>query len=213
MFGVKQAQAEVGVRQPGIIYQTDEPNHPKLRLVKLASCGHALPGEEVEFTLRFDNIGDQVIGNVTIVDNLSTRLEYVPESAKSSVDADFITQVERRRLAHSPLGNQRPGEAGRRRHPAIPREGAVGAVPSGSAPLRVAAKPQAVGTRVRWVIVFLCVWRLTASKKRNDGPTRPTIERRLGSRRRDLPTRAVRSVSLPPGVEPAANGPSQSPQS
>jgi hypothetical protein len=30
---------------------------------------------------------------VTIVDNLTTRLEYVPESAKSSVDADFITQA------------------------------------------------------------------------------------------------------------------------
>jgi uncharacterized repeat protein (TIGR01451 family) len=91
-FGVKQAHAEVGVRQPGIVYQTDGPDHPKLRLVKLASCGHAQLGEEVEFTLRYDNLGDQVIGNVTIVDNLSTRLEYVPDSAKSSVDADFITQ-------------------------------------------------------------------------------------------------------------------------
>ena len=126
VFGVKQAHAQVGVRQPGIIYQTDEPNHPRLRLIKLASCGHALPGEEVEFTLRFDNIGDQVIGNVTIVDNLSTRLEYVPDTAKSSVDADFITQVERRGLADPALGNQRPGEAGRRRRAAVPREGAVG---------------------------------------------------------------------------------------
>jgi uncharacterized repeat protein (TIGR01451 family) len=92
LFGVKQAHAEVGVRQPGIVYQTDGPDHPKLRLIKLASTGHAQPGEEVEFTLRYDNVGDQVIGNVTIVDNLSTRLEYVPQTAKSSVDADFITQ-------------------------------------------------------------------------------------------------------------------------
>ena len=29
---------------------------------------------------------------MTIVDNLSTRLEYVPDTAKSSVDADFLTQ-------------------------------------------------------------------------------------------------------------------------
>jgi uncharacterized repeat protein (TIGR01451 family) len=93
VFGVKQAHAQVGVRQAGIIYQSSEPNHPRLRLIKLASCGHAEPGEEVEFTLRYDNIGDQVIGNVTIVDNLSTRLEYVPETAKSSVDADFLTQL------------------------------------------------------------------------------------------------------------------------
>jgi uncharacterized repeat protein (TIGR01451 family) len=93
VFGVKQAHAMVSEKQVGVIYQSDEPNRPRLRLLKCASCGNALPGEEVEFTLRFDNIGDQVIGNVTIVDNLSRRLEYVPDSAKSSVDADFITRA------------------------------------------------------------------------------------------------------------------------
>ena len=92
VFGVKAAHEFVGVRQVGIIYQTDEPHSPRLRLLKLASRGHALPGEEVEFTLRFDNVGDQVIGNVTIADNLSTRFEYIPESAQSSVDANFITE-------------------------------------------------------------------------------------------------------------------------
>lgn len=89
VFGVKQAVALDGLRQPGIVYQTDEPASPRLRLLKLASCGNAQPGEEIEFTLRFDNVGDQVIGNVTIVDNLSARFEYVPDSALSSVDADF----------------------------------------------------------------------------------------------------------------------------
>jgi uncharacterized repeat protein (TIGR01451 family) len=92
-FGVKIAQAEIGVRQPGMIYQTNGPDHPKLRLVKLASCGNALPGEEIEFTLRFDNIGDQTIDGVTIADSLSTRFEYVAGSAKSSVDADLITET------------------------------------------------------------------------------------------------------------------------
>jgi uncharacterized repeat protein (TIGR01451 family) len=92
VFGVKMAQGMIGVRQPGVIYQTEEPHSPRLRLIKLASTGHALPGEEVEFTLRFDNVGDQVIGNVTIVDNLSTRLEYIPDTAKSSVDANFLTE-------------------------------------------------------------------------------------------------------------------------
>jgi uncharacterized repeat protein (TIGR01451 family) len=92
VFGVKAAHAEVGVRQPGLIYQTTGPTSPKLRLCKLASTGNALPGEEVEFTLRFDNIGDQLIANVTIADNLTTRFEYVPGSAKSSVNADFITE-------------------------------------------------------------------------------------------------------------------------
>jgi uncharacterized repeat protein (TIGR01451 family) len=85
----KQAVAAVGVKQPGIVYENGEPSSPRLRLVKLASTNHALPGEKVEFTLRFDNIGDQQIGNVTIIDNLATRLEYVPQSAKSSVGAGF----------------------------------------------------------------------------------------------------------------------------
>jgi uncharacterized repeat protein (TIGR01451 family) len=90
VFGVKMAQAMETIRQAGVVYGTDGPDRPRLRLLKLASCGNAKPGEEVEFTLRFDNIGDQVVGNVTIVDNLSTRLEYVANSALSSVDAQFF---------------------------------------------------------------------------------------------------------------------------
>jgi uncharacterized repeat protein (TIGR01451 family) len=85
----KQAIAAVGVKQPGVVYENGEPSSPRLRLVKLASTNHALPGEKIEFTLRFDNIGDQQIGNVTIIDNLATRLEYVAQSAKSSVEAGF----------------------------------------------------------------------------------------------------------------------------
>ena len=57
----------------------------------LKAANMARPGEEVEFTLRFDNIGNRVIGNVTIVDHLTTRLEYVTQSTTSSVDADFST--------------------------------------------------------------------------------------------------------------------------
>ena len=60
--------------------------------MKIASTPFAAPGDEVEFTLRFDNVGNQVIGNVTIVDNLGTRLEYVDESAQCSLDAQFSTQ-------------------------------------------------------------------------------------------------------------------------
>jgi uncharacterized repeat protein (TIGR01451 family) len=89
----RRAQADVSVQSPGTIYHLFLPNNPKLRLIKLASKGSAVPGEEVEFTLRFDNVGDRVIGNVTIVDNLTTRLEYVPDSQKSSVPSTFSTQA------------------------------------------------------------------------------------------------------------------------
>jgi uncharacterized repeat protein (TIGR01451 family) len=89
VFENKQAVAVVGLKQPGIVYGTSGPESPRLRLIKLASNYHAQPGEEIEFTLRFDNIGDQIIGNVTIIDNLTTRLEYVQDTAKSTVDAGF----------------------------------------------------------------------------------------------------------------------------
>jgi uncharacterized repeat protein (TIGR01451 family) len=88
----KAAAAQLGIRQAGVIYQTDGPDNPRLRLLKLASCGNAQLGDVIEFTLRFDNIGDQTIGNVTIVDNLATRFEYIPNTAKSSIDANFVTE-------------------------------------------------------------------------------------------------------------------------
>ena len=124
----KKAQEIDGLRQVGIIYQADEPDNPRLRLVKLASCGHALPGEEVEFTLRFDNIGDQVIGNVTIVDNLSTRLEYIAGSASQQRRCQLHHRAESGRLHHSAVGNSRPGRTGQRRRAAVPHASAIGTV-------------------------------------------------------------------------------------
>jgi uncharacterized repeat protein (TIGR01451 family) len=85
----KRAQADVQVQSIEVTYRVDEPGNPKLRLCKTASATSALPGEDVDFTLWFDNVGGQEIGNVTIIDNLTTRLEYVPESAQSSVKASF----------------------------------------------------------------------------------------------------------------------------
>lgn len=65
----------------------------KLRVIKIANKDSARPGEFVEFTLRFENIGDKPIGNVTILDNLSARLRYVDGTAKSSVKADFLADL------------------------------------------------------------------------------------------------------------------------
>ncbi|MEW4454184.1 hypothetical protein AB1L30_16035 [Bremerella sp. JC817] len=65
---------------------------PRLRVVKLADKGAAEPGDIVEFTLRFDNVGTQVMGNVTLLDNLTPRLEYVEGSAQCDLEATFLTQ-------------------------------------------------------------------------------------------------------------------------
>ncbi|HVX15299.1 MAG TPA: hypothetical protein VHC22_29185 [Pirellulales bacterium] len=67
-------------------------NSPKLRVIKVASTQSAQPGEFVDFTLRYDNVGDQPLGNIVLVDNLTTRLEYVPDSAQSSLKARFAVE-------------------------------------------------------------------------------------------------------------------------
>lgn len=77
---------------PEVIYETEEPCPGKLRICKVASTQFAEPGDVIDFTLRYDNIGSQAIGNVTIVDNLTTRLEFVEGSAQSSRQADFYTE-------------------------------------------------------------------------------------------------------------------------
>lgn len=71
--------------------ESDEDNNI-LRVVKIASTIAARPGDVVEFTIRFDNISSKKIGNVTIIDNLTSRLEYVPNSAESTHHADFVTK-------------------------------------------------------------------------------------------------------------------------
>lgn len=62
---------------------------PKLRIIKLASKLVALPGDIIDFTLRFDNVGNETVGNVTVLDNLTTRLEFVPGSEQCSLPAEF----------------------------------------------------------------------------------------------------------------------------
>ena len=63
-----------------------------LRVTKIASKIAARAGDFVEFTIRYDNLSGKKIGNVTIIDNLTRRLEYVPKSSESSLKADFINE-------------------------------------------------------------------------------------------------------------------------
>lgn len=87
------AQEVVRNQRAEVTYTVDKPpSHPKLRVVKVASTQFANPGETISFTLRFDNVGNETIGNVTILDNLTSRLEYVPKSAQCSIAAQFITE-------------------------------------------------------------------------------------------------------------------------
>lgn len=76
----------------GEIYVVEHEGTPKIRIIKVASIKEAQPGDVIEFTLRFDNIGDELIGNVTILDNLTTRLEYVEGSQSSTLEAGFFVE-------------------------------------------------------------------------------------------------------------------------
>jgi uncharacterized repeat protein (TIGR01451 family) len=88
----RQAVAVSGDQRTQVTFAIDEPNHPRLRVIKTASTNVARPGETVDFTIRFDNLGDQAIERVVLIDNLTTRLEYVPSTAQSSRPADFSTE-------------------------------------------------------------------------------------------------------------------------
>jgi uncharacterized repeat protein (TIGR01451 family) len=88
------AMAEVKYDASEAVYTvTSPPGCPKLRLVKVASTPAAKPGETVDFTLRFDNVGNEPIGNVAIVDSLNTRLEYVEGTAQCDREAQFSTHA------------------------------------------------------------------------------------------------------------------------
>ncbi|MDR1052755.1 MAG: hypothetical protein LBL39_01115 [Planctomycetaceae bacterium] len=81
-----------GVGQLFKIDDSGVSNKSKLRLIKVASKKSAQPGDIIEFTLRFDNLGTEPLGNITVMDNLTTRLQFIPDSAKSSVPSGFVVE-------------------------------------------------------------------------------------------------------------------------
>ncbi len=83
---------ESGTIKPEETLQYKRPDGtPQLRVVKVASAKEAKPGDTIDFTIRFDNTGTELIGNVTIIDNLTTRLEYIEDSAECDLKANFVT--------------------------------------------------------------------------------------------------------------------------
>ena len=87
------AEVATGDARAEATFTIDHESKPGLRIVKVASACAAKPGDTVEFTLRFDNVGNEPLGNVTIIDNLTTRLQYVEESQTASLPARFVTEV------------------------------------------------------------------------------------------------------------------------
>jgi uncharacterized repeat protein (TIGR01451 family) len=67
------------------------PDAGRLQICKLADRPDARPGDVVNFAIRVENVGDSAVNQVVLTDNLTTRLEYVPESQTCSVGAEFET--------------------------------------------------------------------------------------------------------------------------
>jgi|GEM_PF-1838203 uncharacterized repeat protein (TIGR01451 family) len=61
-----------------------------LEITKSSTTGAVQPGDTITFTIRFKNVGTLAVGNVTIVDHLTSRLEYVEQSQQSSMASDFF---------------------------------------------------------------------------------------------------------------------------
>lgn len=70
-------------------YQMPE-GRDRLEITKKASTTDAKPGDIIEFTIEYKNVGDQLIGNVTIVDHLHRRLQFISDSETSDRAGDFF---------------------------------------------------------------------------------------------------------------------------
>ena len=86
------AHEEKALQSPGEVYDYEVNGHSQLRIVKVASCCNAKPGDFVDFTIRFHNTGTEAIDNVSIIDSLSPRLKYIDKSQETSMKVDFFTK-------------------------------------------------------------------------------------------------------------------------
>jgi uncharacterized repeat protein (TIGR01451 family) len=70
---------------PGEVVGIDDHRKPgRIEIVKLADRQTAEPGETVTFRIEYENTGDLPLTEVTLIDNLTPRLGFIPETASSS---------------------------------------------------------------------------------------------------------------------------------
>ncbi len=73
--------------QETVLY--DYKGKPCVRICKVGSHQIANPGDEIEFTIRFDNRGVEDVSNVVILDSLPPRLEYLEGTQRGTFEATF----------------------------------------------------------------------------------------------------------------------------
>lgn len=65
----------------------------RLRVIKVADRHSANVGDIVTFVIRVDNTGEGKLTNVVLTDNLTTRLEFVPDSQTCTKGVKFETEA------------------------------------------------------------------------------------------------------------------------
>lgn len=70
------------------IYEFDE-GQGRLEISKFADREDAKPGDVITFGIRIENVGDGVVNEVAVVDNLTTRLEYIEDSFECEAMVEF----------------------------------------------------------------------------------------------------------------------------
>ncbi len=92
LLGEQEAVFVTDTKHAAEVYLYETPDKCAMRLTKTASHQMASPGDRIRFTIRFENMGSQKLGNAVIMDSLSPRLSYIEGSQQSSVDAAFTIQ-------------------------------------------------------------------------------------------------------------------------
>jgi uncharacterized repeat protein (TIGR01451 family) len=69
------------------------PNRPGLAVIKRVSAVEAEPGDTLTYTIIYRNMGNTQIRNVTIVDSLLPRLEYVKGSSSGPAGTNFSSAM------------------------------------------------------------------------------------------------------------------------
>jgi uncharacterized repeat protein (TIGR01451 family) len=106
--GIKTAESPVvtgiteGASQAVMVWPAHEmtgvetpPNRPGLAVVKRVSVAEAEPGDTVTYAIFYRNMGNTPIHDVTIVDSLLPRLEYVKGTSRGPQGTAFTTGVNR----------------------------------------------------------------------------------------------------------------------
>jgi uncharacterized repeat protein (TIGR01451 family) len=91
---VNNQAAEVVAADRGVAtLRFEEPGRAELTLCKRAGTDTARVGEEIDFTIYMINSGDRPLTGIVLADALPQRLTLVPDSAASSLPAEFSTET------------------------------------------------------------------------------------------------------------------------